>query len=139
MNLAHAQYLNLEAFGQALDYGSITIPTVIFILCSLTFRYLSFLSFKECVSSELQRFPTTSESLVGKATFLYCYHKARRQALKPLIVRAGWIGTGLWPISLRMSLSSRWVIQGKQPPKTKKRSKEDHDSFIRTPLSLSSA
>lgn len=43
---------------------------------------------------------------IGKVGFLSCYSKARRDALNIHNIKAGFKGTGIWPVSRRKALSN---------------------------------
>jgi DDE superfamily endonuclease/Tc5 transposase DNA-binding domain/helix-turn-helix, Psq domain len=50
----------------------------------------------------------------GKRIFLECYHKARTRGLTSQNAKAGWRGSGLWPLNMAKPLLSRLVIP--EPP-----------------------
>jgi len=50
-----------------------------------------------------------SSSVVAKKRFLYCYHKARIEALTESNIRSGWRATGLWPLSKHKALGSHFI------------------------------
>lgn len=61
---------------------------------------------------EVQRLVDVTDDLsVGKADILKSYIKARKQAMKPETIRAGWKWTGMWPISMTKSLNNPWFVQ----------------------------
>jgi hypothetical protein len=55
------------------------------------------------------------ESFSGKEEFLHAYFIARKQALSPVYITAGWAATGIWPRNRNKVLESRWVTD---EPKT---------------------
>jgi 4-hydroxybenzoate polyprenyltransferase len=55
-------------------------------------------------------------SAASKQTFLYCYHRARKEALTARNIRAGWKTTGLWPVDISKALNSPWVTKEAAPP-----------------------
>jgi len=48
-------------------------------------------------------------AVVVKKRFLYCYHKARTEALTESNIRSGWRATGHWPVSRHRTLGSRFI------------------------------
>lgn len=61
---------------------------------------------------EVQRLVDVTDDLsVGKADILKSYIKARKQAMKPETIRAGWKWSGMWPISMTKSLNNPWFVQ----------------------------
>jgi 4-hydroxybenzoate polyprenyltransferase len=50
-----------------------------------------------------------ASSAVSKKRFLYCYHKARMEAITEANIRSGWRATGLWPISRHRALGSHFI------------------------------
>jgi 4-hydroxybenzoate polyprenyltransferase len=48
-----------------------------------------------------------SSTAMGRRRFLYCYHRARIDALTEENIRSGWRGSGLWPVSKHRALGNR--------------------------------
>jgi 4-hydroxybenzoate polyprenyltransferase len=55
-----------------------------------------------------------SSTIVAKKRLLYCYHKARMEALSAANIRSGWRATGLWPVSKHRVLGSRFIEENRQ-------------------------
>jgi hypothetical protein len=69
-----------------------------------------------------------------KETFLRCYFEARKIALNESNIKAGWRGSGLWPMNVNKPLGSRFVVEdpndtitveigNPSPPRTNQRSR----------------
>lgn len=80
-----------------------------------------------------------TSTVMAKKRFLYCYHRARMEALTEQNIRSGWRGAGLWPVSRRKALQNKAILENHQ--KKKKSSKSSGKrSFIgqfATPQTLS--
>jgi hypothetical protein len=84
-------------------------------------------------------------SPISKMTFLECYSKARLVGLTAYNIRAGWRGSGLWPVNEVKLLMSPYVMKPvfgpfrlpSTPPTTPTKAgikrKDDHDHEISTP------
>lgn len=46
----------------------------------------------------------------NKMVFLRCYHQARKLALTEKNVRAGWVGSGLWPVNLARPMLNKYLV-----------------------------
>lgn len=54
----------------------------------------------------------------GKMVFLRCYHEARKLGLTEKNIRAGWLGSGLWPVNMAKPLMSKFVLPEQESQKT---------------------
>lgn len=54
----------------------------------------------------------------GKMVFLRCYHEARKLGLTERNIRAGWLGSGLWPVNMAKPLMSKFVLPEQESQKT---------------------
>jgi 4-hydroxybenzoate polyprenyltransferase len=55
-----------------------------------------------------------SSTVMAKRRFLYCYHKAREEALTASNICSGWRATGLWPVNRARGLSSNHILENRQ-------------------------
>lgn len=53
----------------------------------------------------------------GKITFLRCYHEARKLGMTERNIRAGWRGSGLWPVNIQKPLASPFLLPDKRSEK----------------------
>ncbi|KAM5344602.1 hypothetical protein ACJ41O_013137 [Fusarium nematophilum] len=98
---------------------------------------------KRAYRKEVQRLVgITDESALGKALFLKCYLKARKEAMKPETIRAGWKAAGMWPVVMSKPLNNPWFIERQRQresrafntPSAKRRLPETIENAIMTPF-----
>jgi 4-hydroxybenzoate polyprenyltransferase len=53
----------------------------------------------------------TDGTITGKQLFLFCYQRARSEALTTKNICSGWRGTGLWPINMAKPLMSGLLVE----------------------------
>jgi hypothetical protein len=56
------------------------------------------------------------ESFPGKEEFLHAYHLARKKALVPRVIKAGWAAARIWPRDQQKVLQSHWVTGNPRTP-----------------------
>jgi len=59
-------------------------------------------------------------SVAGKRAFLECYRLARSEALTESNIKAGWKGTGLWPVNIAKPLMSKLLLKNSNQTTTPK-------------------
>lgn len=98
---------------------------------------------KRAYRSEVQKLVRiTDDSPLGKAFFLKCYLKARKEAMNPVTIRAGWKSSGMWPVAMAKPLMSPWFIERQRQresnafntPCANKRQLEAINNAILTPV-----
>jgi 4-hydroxybenzoate polyprenyltransferase len=57
----------------------------------------------------------TDSSPVGKMLFLECYDEARKLAISPDNIKAGWKATGLWPLNIAKPLLNPMALREPMP------------------------
>ncbi|KAJ3566248.1 hypothetical protein NPX13_g7210 [Xylaria arbuscula] len=69
---------------------------------------------KHAYRKRLDRLAQMDDSTIsGKRTFLSCYREARNEALTVSNIRAGWRGSGLWPVAVSRPLMNPLVLKEK--------------------------
>jgi 4-hydroxybenzoate polyprenyltransferase len=75
----------------------------------------------------------TDSSPIGKQNFLFCYQKAREQALAASNIKGGWKASGLWPVSMAKPLLSRLLLENSNKGKNNAKNAAD---VLKTPSSI---
>jgi len=80
-----------------------------------------------------------SSTVQAKKRFLYCYHRARIDALTEANIRSGWRSTGLWPVSKTATMANRFLLENrkKEGKPTKKKDRVQYVNQFSTPQSFS--
>jgi hypothetical protein len=76
---------------------------------------------------------------MAKKRFLFCYHKARIDALTEANICSGWRSAGLWPVSKHRALGSHFIaeIRQKAAKSRKSSSVNSFSSQLHTPKCFS--